>query len=337
MRRPFGPALLAWYGANARVLPWRAPPGGVAADPYRVWLSEVMLQQTTVAAAGPRFERFLARFPSVSALAEAADAEVMGEWAGLGYYARARNLHAAARIVAAAGAFPADEPGWRALPGVGDYTAAAVAAIALGLRTVPVDGNIARVGARLFAADLAPPQLSARLAGELGDRPGDFAQALMDVGSAICTPTSPDCPACPLADACLARAAGTPTAWPTRRVRPLKPARAGVVFWLRVGDEVLTVRRPPHGLLGGMAALPSSAWIEGTPPDPLAEAPAYAAWRLLPTPARQVFTHFTLTLGVAVAEAAVRPVPGDWVAADRLGHLPAVFAKAAAIARRAGC
>ncbi len=327
--------LLAWYDCAARTLPWRAPPGSPAPDPYRVWLSEVMLQQTTVAAVAPRFRAWMERWPTVDSLAAADEADVLGQWAGLGYYARARNLHAAARTVVRLGGFPCDEHGLRALPGVGDYTAAAVAAIAFGCSSVPVDANIARVGARLFAADLGAPQLRARLAPLFAKRAGDVAQALMDLGSGICAPRAPDCAACPLATNCMGRASGEPTRWPARRTRPVRPVRRGLAFWLQAGDDVLLVRRPPRGLLGGMAALPTSRWQDDAE-GALAQAPVAANWRVLPKRVAHTFTHFQLDLGVAVAHVAQRPdVAGDWTAIDDLARagLPTLFSKAAAVAR----
>jgi len=327
--------LLAWYDANARTLPWRAAPGVGTAEPYRVWLSEVMLQQTTVAAVTPRFAAWLERWPDVAALAAASEADVCAAWAGLGYYARARNLHAAARAVVAAGRFPDSEAGLRALPGVGDYTAAAIAAIALGAHTVPVDANIARVGARLFAADLAVPMLRARLAPLFAVRPGDVAQALMDLGSTICIPRAPACSACPLVAGCAAAATGDPVRWPARRVKPPKSVRRGLAFWLRSGDDVLIVRRPPRGLLGGMAALPTSAWTDADD-DALTDAPVPADWCILPTRVAHAFTHFHLDLGVATANVGARPdLPGEWMAIADLARagLPTLFAKAAEIAR----
>ncbi len=326
--------LLAWYDRNARALPWRAPPHAPRADPYRVWLSEVMLQQTTVAAVAPRFAAWVARWPTVEALAAADETDVLGAWAGLGYYARARNLHASARAVVTRGGFPDDEAGLRTLPGIGDYTAAAIAAIAFGRVAVPVDANIARVGSRLFAADLPIGELSARLAPIFAERPGDVAQALMDVGSAICTSRAPACLACPLVAHCAATASGEPYRWPARKAKTARPTRRGLAFWLQAGDEVLLVRRPPRGLLGGMAALPTSAWVEAAA-DPLAEAPVTADWHVLGQRVAHSFTHFHLDLGIARASLAIRPdLPGAWVPVADLAHagMPTLFAKAARIA-----
>ncbi|MBX6747845.1 MAG: A/G-specific adenine glycosylase, partial [Acetobacteraceae bacterium] len=254
--------LLAWYDRHRRELPWRV----AEPDPYRVWLSEVMLQQTTVAAVGPRFERFLHRFPSVQALAAAPEAAVMEEWAGLGYYARARNLHACARAVAAAGGFPRDVGGLRALPGIGAYTAAAVAAIAFGEAVVPVDGNVERVVARLFTVEEALPAAKARLAalaqGFMEDpaaraRPGDFAQGLFDLGATICTPKAPACALCPWRGECAARRRGIQAELPRKAPKRARPLRHGAHFLLTdAGGRLLLRRRPPRGMLGGMLELP---------------------------------------------------------------------------------
>ena len=364
--------LLAWYDVHARILPWRALPGE-RADPYRVWLSEVMLQQTTVAAVKPRFEAWVARWPSVAALAAADEAEVMGAWAGLGYYARARNLVKTARAVADAGAFPRTEAGLRDLPGLGAYTAAAVAAIAFGVRAVVVDANVERVVARLFACLQKGPAIRAAADTVTPEhRAGDFAQAMMDLGSAICTPRAPRCLLCPLRDQCAGYATGEPEAFPARKAKAERPQRFGTIFWLerdlqpvraelvealpsfRIGSregststssvrtegrKVLLVRRPPRGLLGGMRALPTGAWADA--PPGLADAPGAAEWRLLPGTVAHVFTHFRLELALAVARADAHsgiagPWATQWWPVDRLGEagLPGVFAKAAAAIRR---
>ncbi|WP_204251272.1 A/G-specific adenine glycosylase [Elioraea rosea] len=335
-------ALLGWYDRHRRVLPWRALPGE-RADPYRVWLSEVMLQQTTVAAVGPRFISFLARFPNVEALAAAPWEEVAKEWAGLGYYARARNLHAAAKAVAERGGFPRDEAGLRALPGIGGYTAAAVAAIAFGEAAVPVDGNVERVTARLFAVREPLPGAKRRLAElarSLGAqeparaRPGDFAQALFDLGATVCTPRRPACALCPLVSACAARREGIAETLPAKAEKRAKPQRYGIVFWLedRAG-HVLLRRRPPEGLLGGMLELPGTPWRgaawEG--PDALAHAPGNAEWREAGL-VRHVFTHFALDLAVLAGR--VDALPGEGVPREAVlgAGLPAVMAKAARLA-----
>ena len=325
--------LLGWYDANARVLPWRAPPGDTA-DPYRVWLSEIMLQQTTVAAVRPRFLAWIARWPDLASLAAADEADVMAAWAGLGYYARARNLLACAKAVAAdhGGRFPETEEALRALPGLGAYTAAAVAAIAFGARAVVIDANVERVVARLFA--IADKGVAIRAATDSitpDDRAGDFAQAMMDLGSAICTPRGPRCLLCPLADRCEGRLAGDPEAYPRRKAKGNKPQRYGTVFWLERDGAVWLVRRPPNGLLGGMRALPTGVWTDALPG--LAHAPADAAWRLLPATVAHGFTHFDLQLALAMADAgAHQPAgAGEWWPVDALDSagLPTVFAKAA--------
>ncbi len=329
-------ALLAWYDRAARDLPWRVGPAARAAgtrpDPYRVWLSEVMLQQTTVAHAIPYFLAFTARWPTVQALAAAPEAELMAAWAGLGYYARARNLLACARVVAGGGGtFPDTEAQLRALPGVGPYTAAAVAAIAFDRPANVVDGNVERVMARLFAVTAplpaAKPQLKALAAALVGDaRPGDWAQALMDHGAVVCRPRAPLCGACPVAVHCAARAAGEPQAYPRRLARAPRPRRHGVAWVLERGRAVAVERRPARGLLGGMLGLPTSAWTE----DPPEAAPPLAAeWREA-GPVEHVFTHFALTL--QVRRARVGPDQGEnfqWLEADAAARaLPSVFRKA---------
>jgi A/G-specific adenine glycosylase len=335
--------LLAWYDSSARALPWRAPPrSGQRADPYRVWLSEVMLQQTTVPHATPYFLTFTRRWPTVSALAAAEDGEVMAAWAGLGYYARARNLLACARAVAEdhAGRFPDTEAGLLSLPGVGAYTAAAVAAIAFERPANVVDGNIERVMARLHAVEAplpaAKPELKA-LAAELvtADRPGDWAQALMDLGAVICRPKAPLCERCPIAADCRARATGAPETYPRRAAKAERPQRYGAVYLLTRGDAVGLVRRPPQGLLGGMLAPPTSAWRAApfTPAEARAAAPAKAAWRQVGE-VEHGFTHFSLTLQVWRAEADAAGAGGDgagliWTPLEGLSALPSVFLKAA--------
>ena len=289
-------------------MPWRAAPGEVP-DPYRVWLSEIMLQQTTVATVGPYFARFLARFPTVGALAAADEDSVLQAWAGLGYYARARNLHRCAKLVADSGGFPTDLPGLRALPGIGEYTAAAVASIAFGLPVVPVDGNVERVAARIFAIERPLPAARADIAAaarSLGrdpvaaGRPADFTQALFDLGATICTPRSPACGLCPWRDACAGRAAGLEATLPRKAPKPIRPTRFGAHFWLEsAAGEVLLARRPPNGLLGGMLELPGTPWRgePWSPADALALAPQPAEWQLGGT-ARHAFTHFELLVDV---------------------------------------
>ena len=336
--------LLAWYDMHARDLPWRAAPGGTLPDPYRVWLSEIMLQQTTVAAVTPRFAAFLQRWPNVEALAAAPEADLMAAWAGLGYYARARNLHACARAVVERGGFPTTEDGLRALPGIGAYTAAAIAAIAFGERAVVVDANVARVVSRLFAIEqslpAAIPALRAATDTITPDlRAGDFAQAMMDLGSSLCTPRNPRCLACPLAEDCAAGRAGNPEGFPVKLAKPLKPQRYGTIFWAEDSGKVLLVRRPPRGLLGGMRALPTGPWADS--PPGLADPPFPADWQMLPHTVAHVFTHFRLELALAVAradgQAGIEEHRGDYwetTGLDSAG-LPTVFAKAATAIRRA--
>jgi A/G-specific adenine glycosylase len=331
--------LLAWYDANARDLPWRVGPkahaAGVRADPYRVWLSEVMLQQTTVPHATPYFLKFTARWPTVSDLAAEEDGEVMGAWAGLGYYARARNLLACARAVTHdhGGVFPDTEEGLRALPGLGAYTAAAVGAIAFDRPANVVDGNVERVMSRLFAVDQplpdAKPELK-RLAASLvrDHRSGDWAQALMDLGATVCRPKAPLCGRCPVSAHCAALVAGAPETYPRKTAKAARPHRYGVAYILIHGDEVALVRRPPSGLLGGMLALPTSDWRTSrwTDAEALAAAPAKAAWRGVGE-VDHGFTHFTLTLQLLRAEGEADGL--IWTPRRGLQALPSLFLKAA--------
>lgn len=339
--RPDAPALRArlldWYRGAARSLPWRALPGsGRHTDPYRVWLSEIMLQQTTVAAVIPYFERFLAAFPTVEALAAAPREQVLTLWAGLGYYARARNLHACAQAVAARGGFPDTGEELERLPGVGPYTAAAVAAIAFGEAVVPVDGNVERVLARLLriedALPAARPVFRARAQELAGPDAADFAQALMELGATVCTPRAPKCAACPWSGTCAARAAGDPERFPVKTAKAERPHRSGVCFALFDPDGRLLVRtRADKGLLGGMTELPGTPWrIEPwTVREALAHAPARADWRAAGSVAH-VFTHFSLDLEVQVATGAHPPGAGRSIAPEALAGaaLPTVFAKA---------
>jgi len=325
-------SLLSWYDQNGRTLPWRVR--GRAADPYRVWLSEIMLQQTTVAAVGPYFERFLARWPTVAALAAAPRDELLGAWAGPGYYSRARNLHAAAQVLAEQG-FPADEAGWRTLPGVGPYTAAAIAAIAFDQPANVVDGNVERVISRLRAVAAPLPGAKAELralAGELvtAERPGDWAQALMDLGATVCTPKAPKCGGCPWMNACAAFAAGAPETFPRRPTKAERPRRYGAAFRIERNGALWLVRRPDKGLLGGMAALPTTAWraTKWTRAEALAHAPAEGRWKKVGA-VEHVFTHFALTLDVYAADAA--PGGNGWW--DDASALPTVFKKAAMAGR----
>jgi A/G-specific adenine glycosylase len=319
-------ALLLWYAVDKRTLPWRAR-AGERPDPYRVWLSEIMLQQTTVAAVKPYFEAFTARWPDVRALAAAADEEVMSAWAGLGYYARARNLLACARTVAAehGGRFPDTEAELAKLPGIGRYTAAAIAAIAFGRRVVVVDGNVERVASRLHAVEEPLPAARPRLYA-LADAltpadgaSGDFAQAMMDLGSAICTPRAPQCGRCPLAPWCAARASGEPERYPVKAPKKPRPSRTGTAYWLERDGRVLLVRRPAKGLLGGMLAFPTDA------------EPAELAWEEAGS-VDHVFTHFALTIRLLCAEANGPAGEGIWWPVERLAEagLPTLYAKLAA-------
>jgi A/G-specific adenine glycosylase len=319
--------LLSWYDTHGRTLPWRVRGG--RGDAYRVWLSEIMLQQTTVAAVTAYFQRFTERWPDVAALAAAPRDELLSAWAGLGYYSRARNLHAAAQILAAEG-FPESEAGLRALPGVGPYTAAAIAAIAFEQPANVVDGNVERVMARLHALETPLPAAKpalAKLAGALvtDERPGDWAQALMDLGATLCTPRAPKCGACPWTKACAAWARGAPETYPRKTAKAARPKRYGAVFVLRRGDAVWQVRRPDKGLLGGMAGLPTTDWRAGAwdEASALQYAPVAALWDRLGQ-VRHVFTHFALTLDVYAAEAAP-PNDGWW---GEPSALPTVFRKA---------
>ncbi|HEX5258964.1 MAG TPA: A/G-specific adenine glycosylase [Sphingomicrobium sp.] len=314
--------LIQHYVDNFRRLPWRSPPGARPPDPYVVWLSEVMLQQTTVATVIPRFERFLARWPTVQALAGAGDEEILTEWAGLGYYARARNLIACAREVAARGGFPRTAVDLRKLPGIGAYTAAAIAAIAFAEKAPAVDTNVERVIARLQGlAEPAGVQIERHLLDLMaGQRPGDVVQALMDLGATICRPKQPRCGACPLSADCIAHASGAPECFPTPRKRKPRPHRYGVAWWIERDRHVWLVRRPAKGLLGGMAALPGSDWTE-TPASPSSLGTV-----------RHVFTHFSLDLSV---ERRSEPFgEGWWHPVGRLGEagLPTLYRRAAELA-----
>jgi A/G-specific adenine glycosylase len=304
-------ALLGWYDRERRHLPWRADPGEVP-DPYKVWLSEIMLQQTTVKAVLPRYGLFLRRWPNVAALARAELGEVLGAWAGLGYYARARNLHACAQAVVEdhGGKFPESEVELRKLPGVGGYTAAAIAAIAFGAQATPVDGNIERVVARLFAVTLPLPEAKAEikaLAETLSpaERPGDFAQAMMDLGATICTPRRPACGLCPVHPECRGYAEGLAEVLPYREEKAERPVRRGAIYVaIRSDGAVLLRERPLKGLLGGMLETPSSPWGDQEPNGKAVQlhAPVNAEWRKLPGLVEHTFTHFHLELSVYRAE-----------------------------------
>jgi A/G-specific adenine glycosylase len=315
--------LIQHYVDNFRALPWRSPPGEPPPDPYRVWLSEVMLQQTTVATVRPRFERFVERWPTIGALAVASDEEILSEWAGLGYYARARNLIACAREVSSRGGFPARAAALCELPGIGAYTSAAIAAIAFGEREPAVDTNVERVIARLEG--LRQPMRSEveRLVLDLmpADRPGDFVQAMMDLGATICRPKKPRCRDCPLAPDCKAFASGAPETFPERKARATRPHRHGVAYWIERDGSVWLVRRPAKGLLGGMAALPGTEWSGAVTERVNAIGTV-----------RHVFTHFSLD--IHVIPRAEPEGEGWWHPLERIDEagLPTLYRKAAELA-----
>ena len=331
-------ALLGWYDRHARILPWRAPPGSPAPDTYRVWLSEVMLQQTTVAAVKPYFEQFTARWPDVASLAAAPEADVMAAWAGLGYYSRARNLIRCAREVAEMGGFPASEAELRKLPGLGAYTAAAVAAIAFGQCAVVVDANVERVVSRLFAIADPLPGSRRKIAENAGsitpdERSGDFAQAMMDLGSGVCTTRDPKCLLCPLSSHCTARAHGDPAAYPVKAPKTAKPTRQGAAFWIEREGAVWLVTRQGTGMLGGMRSLPDDGWSASG--DGSAEPPLMGEWEAAGL-VRHTFSHFSLQLSVQRLRIGVGTPTGagEWWPIDRLADagLPTLFAKAARVA-----
>jgi A/G-specific adenine glycosylase len=303
-------ALLAWYDRHRRDLPWRALPGEPA-DPYKVWLSEIMLQQTTVTAVQPYFLGFLARWPNVGLLAEASGQEVMRAWAGLGYYSRARNLHACAKFVAGPlkGTFPNTEAALRDLPGIGPYTAAAVAAICFGRPAAAIDGNAERVLARLYAISTPLPAARSEIKANAAamvpfERPGDFAQAMMDLGAMICSPKHPSCDICPLLKFCRGHASGCPESLPRKAPRRERPLRQGAAFFVRRRDGAVLVRtRPPEGLLGGMTEIPGTAWETHFDAALAArQAPVAASYRKLDKSVSHVFTHFALRLDIYVAD-----------------------------------
>jgi A/G-specific adenine glycosylase len=344
---PASADLLDWYDRHRRELPWRAA-AGIIADPYRVWLSEIMLQQTTVTAVAPYFERFVARWPNVHALAAAPLDDVLKAWAGLGYYARARNLHACARTVAQdhRGCLPATEAALAQLPGIGPYTAAAIAAIAFGARSAAVDGNVERVVARLFAIEqelpAAKPYIRSLAAGLVPPgRCGDFAQAMMDLGATVCTPKRPACAVCPWMQACRARQRGDQATFPRRARKREGALRRGAAFVaLRADGRVLMRSRPPQGLLGGMTEVPTTPWTHDFDAEAaLREAPEIARarpkWRRLPGVVSHVFTHFPLELVVYRAQlprGAIAPAGARWIAVEELGGeaLPSLMRKVVA-------
>ncbi|MEJ0096367.1 MAG: A/G-specific adenine glycosylase [Methylocella sp.] len=338
--------VLDWYDRHRRVLPWRAAPGETV-DAYAVWLSEIMLQQTTVAAVKPYFAAFLARWPNVKVLAEAPVEEVMRQWAGLGYYSRARNLHACAKAIAKdfAGRFPDDEARLLKLPGLGPYTAAAIAAIAFGRRAVVVDGNVERVIARLYAIETPLPAakpLVRKRAAELtpSERGGDYAQAMMDIGATICAPKQPACVICPLCVGCAGRASGDPARFPVKAQKPERPQRRGAAFFVARKDGAVLVRtRAPKGLLGGMTEIPGTPWsVDFDEGFAQRHAPLVARFRKLDAGVEHVFTHFALRLSIYVAKVEDnRPAPGDcrWALAENLDNeaLPSLMRKVIATAR----
>jgi len=330
MNSPDPAPILDWYDRHARRLPWRVPPArsrkGERADPYHVWLSEVMLQQTTVAAVGPYFQEFLARWPRVQDLASAGLDEVLTAWAGLGYYARARNLHKCANAVVGeyGGVFPDTEYGLRALPGIGPYTAAAIASIAFDRHATPVDGNIERVMSRLYVVETpmpaAKPALRELAAGLTPSaRPGDYVQAVMDLGATICTPRSPRCVICPWQGACKAFATGMTDVLPRRAPKPERPVRRAVAYWMVRGDgAVLLRRRPETGLLGGMMEVPSGPWEEVEMFRDAA--PVKADWVELPGLVEHGFTHLRLELKVMAARIDGRSkADGVWIPVEKFG------------------
>ena len=325
-----GRELLEWYDFHARRLPWRVGPAdrraGVWPDPYRVWLSEIMLQQTTVAAVEGYFARFIARWPDVAALAAADDADVMGEWAGLGYYARARNLLKCARVVTLdhGGTFPDDQTTLLKLPGIGPYTAAAIAAIAFDKPETVMDGNVERVVARLFDIHTPLPQVKPELKSFAASltpmkRPGDHAQAMMDLGATICTPKSPACGICPLRTPCAARLSGTAPELPKKAPKRPKPVRSGIVYvGQRTDGAMLLERRAPKGLLGGMFGWPGSDW-DGAGND---APPCNAQWRDIPGEVRHTFTHFHLILTVRFADLPMEAAPARGAFIDKANFRP---------------
>ena len=339
--------LLRWYRKYARSLPWRAPPGAPLRSAYEVWLSEVMLQQTTVATVRPYFEGFLKRWPTIDALAAAPQEDVLAAWAGLGYYTRARKLHECAQVVAKelGGVFPQTDEALKALPGIGPYTAAAISAIAFDRPSAVVDGNIERVISRLYAIiDPLPgakEEIRQRVAALMPKKgAGDFAQAMMDLGASLCSPKRPSCLLCPWADDCRAHAAGIAETLPKKAPKPERPIRRGAAFWItRDGaSEVLLRRRPSKGLLGGMLEIPSTEWIseERKRKSLLLEAPVEAEFRQLTGNVRHTFTHFHLELNVFATDISEHStIPGAiWTPKEEVieAGLPTVMKKIARLA-----
>ncbi len=352
--------VLDWYDRHHRTLPWRSPPGAAPPEPYRVWLSEVMLQQTTVPAVKPYFEKFLTLWPSVQDLANAPVEQVMEAWAGLGYYARARNLHKCAKAVSEqhGGTFPDSEAGLLELPGIGPYTAAAIAAIAFDEPAAVLDGNIERVLSRVFAVEAPLPQARPelrKLAAQVTpqQRPGDFAQAMMDLGAGVCTPKSPDCLLCPLQARCEGFRRGIAETLPRKAAKPARPVRHTIAFLLQRSDDgaVLLRRRPPKGLLGGMLEVPSAPWRDApwASHEALEHAPADTDWLMLNGDAVHVFTHFELRIGALLGQVGAREaakIDGQWqqpqeaalptVMKKMLGLLPSVEDPRSTKSRRGG-
>ncbi len=334
--------LLDWYDVNARDLPWRTPPHSQqSSDPYHIWLSEIMLQQTTVASVIPYYEKFLNRWPTVQDLANAELDDILSAWAGLGYYARARNLHKCAQIIANEfhGKFPEDEQELVKLPGIGSYTAAAIAAIAFGRKATVMDGNIERVMARLFnvttALPDAKPELK-KLAEQMtpDHRSGDYAQAVMDLGSDICGPKLLKCTGrCPWENYCISNALGTSEQLPNRLSKKTKPTRRGYAFWAEYKNHLWLCRRPETGLLGGMMEIPSTDWIESDDWNdvPTPQIPIIANWKETPGMVRHSFTHFHLELKVIRLELLemIDLQEGDWFPFSRIEDLalPTVMMK----------
>ncbi|MEM6900725.1 MAG: A/G-specific adenine glycosylase [Pseudomonadota bacterium] len=327
--------LLDWYHEAARDLPWRTGPKarakGERPHPYRVWLAEIMLQQTTIPHGTRYFLEFTRRWPTVEALAAAKDEDVMAAWAGLGYYARARNLLKCARAVAARGGFPSVSAELIKLPGIGPYTAGAVAALAFGERAAAVDGNVERVFSRLLAIDAPLKEAKTEIKGRVADlvpadRPAEFAEGLMDLGATICTPRRPNCLICPANDLCSARAKGDPERFPVKAKKTPKPHRQGHVFLLLDKDDVFLERRPETGLLGGMLGLPGSDWGD-LDPEEMVGAPVLTDW-VRRGEVRHVFTHFSLTLQVWQGALLRERPSGEWIPRANISGLPSVFAKA---------
>ncbi len=348
MKAPQSAPLLAWYDRHHRDLPWRISPSaakrGVKPDPYYIWMSEVMLQQTTVAAVKAYFAKFIARWPTVKDLAEAQNEDVMAAWAGLGYYARARNLKKCAEAVAFqhGGIFPDTEEGLRALPGIGDYTSAAVAAIAFNRPAAVMDGNVERVISRLYAIEAplpgSKPQMKAKVA-ELTpvDRPGDFAQAMMDLGATICTPKRPACALCPFNDVCVALASDEPERFPVKAAKKAKPVRLGAAFIAVDRDGQLLLRkRVESGLLGGMTEVPTTDWTSRQDGETGSEAAPFPSDWQAAGAISHVFTHFELRLSIFRTGPIDRPAGdhGFWVPVTELDGqaLPTVMKKAIAAA-----